>query len=70
MREYLKVKDEPSLVRDKQTKAILNIDRIALNKYKEERARLTTMHDAIEEVKSLRELVATLSERLAAVERK
>lgn len=70
MREYLKVKDEPSLVRDKQTKAILNIDRTALNKYKEERARLTTMHDAIEEVKSLRELVATLSERLAAVERK
>mgnify|MGYP001768354491 FL=1 len=70
MREYLKVKDEPSLVRDKQTKAILNVDRSALNKYKEERARLTTMHDAIEEVKSLRELVVSLSERLAAVERK
>lgn len=69
MREYLKVKDEPSLVRDKQTKAILNVDRSALNKYKEERARLTTMHDAIEEVKSLRELVASLSARLAAVER-
>lgn len=70
MREYLKVKDEPALVRDKQTKAILNVDRAALNKYKEERARLTTVHDAIEEVKSLRELVASLSERLAAVERK
>lgn len=70
MREYVKVKDEPALVRDKLSKAILNVDRAALNKYKEERARLTTVHDAIEEVKSLRELVASLSERLAAVERK
>ena len=31
---YLKVKDNPSLIRDKSSKAILNTDIGALNKYK------------------------------------
>ena len=34
---YIKVTDEPTLVRDSESKAILNVDVIGLNKYKQER---------------------------------
>lgn len=37
MKNYIKVTDNPDLVRDKKNNAILNTDKEALNKYKEER---------------------------------
>jgi hypothetical protein len=35
--DYMKVRDKPELIRDVKSKAILNTDTQALNKYKEER---------------------------------
>jgi hypothetical protein len=35
--DYMKVKDKPELIRDTKSKAILNTDAQALNKYREER---------------------------------
>jgi len=35
--KYLKVRNHPNLVRDKESNAILNVDDISLNKYKQER---------------------------------
>jgi hypothetical protein len=49
MNNYLKVKEHPELVRDKESKAILNTDRNALNKYKEEREHKLKLNKIIEE---------------------
>jgi hypothetical protein len=35
--KYLKVRNHPNFVRDKESNAILNVDDISLNKYKQER---------------------------------
>lgn len=64
--EYLKVKDSP-YVRDKNSKAILNTDRVALNEYQLKRNvaekqnkesldlknRITKIEDDMQEIKSL-----------------
>ena len=53
--EYLKVVDHPELVREKQSKAILNTDVEELNKYRRERdekLRSLTMINEFEQVKS------------------
>ena len=46
---YIKVKDRPDLVRDSESKAILNRDLEALNKYKEERAFRLKLAQIVEE---------------------
>ena len=53
-----------SLVRDKTSNAILNTDEQALNKYREERARLMKMKNAVEEVDELKKEVSMLKEML------
>jgi hypothetical protein len=60
MTDYLKVKDHPSLVRDKKSNAILNTDQIALNKYKEERERLLKIKNSVDDTEMLkRDMVQT-----------
>ena len=49
MENYLKVKDYPEFVRDKKSNAILNIDSVSLNKYKEERNKLININKVIKE---------------------
>jgi hypothetical protein len=46
---YLKVKDEPSLVRDSKSNAVLNVNNDALNKYKKEKEQALKMKNVIEE---------------------
>ena len=46
---YFKVKDEPSLVRDSRSNAVLNIDKEALNKYKKEKEYALKMKSVIED---------------------
>jgi hypothetical protein len=58
MTEYIKVKDNPSLVRDKNSNAILNTDLSALNKYKEEREYLLRVKNAVNDTEKLKEDVA------------
>jgi hypothetical protein len=60
MNEYVKVKDNDDLVRDKENSAILNVDADALSKYKmrreQERKRneeIDTLKKDVSEIKSL-----------------
>jgi hypothetical protein len=60
MNEYVKVKDNENLVRDKENSAILNVDSDALSKYKmrreQERKRneeIDTLKKDVSEIKSL-----------------
>lgn len=52
---YIKVKDHPGLVRDSQSKAILNTNDIALAKYREERDKQLRIQRAIEDVDGLKQ---------------
>lgn len=65
--DYLKVKDHKDLVRDKNTKAILNTDKNSLNKYKEEReykakvAEVVKNYDTIKsDVEEIKKMLQTL----------
>jgi len=60
--EYIKVKDHPDLVRDKASNAILNVNDEALNKYREERARLLKMKTAVDDVDNLKKEVENLKQ--------
>ena len=44
---YIKVTDEPNLVRDSKSNAILNVNNDALNKYKQERERFVQIQKVI-----------------------
>jgi hypothetical protein len=52
--DFIKVKDHPNLIRDKRSNAILNTDKEALNKYKEERERLLKIKNAVDETPNLK----------------
>lgn len=67
MAGYIKVKDHPNLVRDNQSKAILNTDTAALNKYKEERAFKMKLHQIVEENQQLKNDVADIKKLLLKV---
>jgi hypothetical protein len=56
--DFLRVKDHPGLVRDKNSNAILNTDQLALNKYKEERERLLKIKNAVDDTETLKKEVA------------
>jgi hypothetical protein len=58
MTDYIKVKDSPNLVRDKNSNAILNTDLSALNKYREEREYLLRVKNAVNDTEKLKEDVA------------
>jgi hypothetical protein len=47
--EHLKVKDNRSLVRQKASSAILNIDNQSLLRYKEERSKINKLNNVHEE---------------------
>jgi hypothetical protein len=71
MSEYIKVKDRPDLVRDAHSKAILNKDLNALNKYREERdfkMKLATVveehNDLKKDVSEIKDLLTKLLERI------
>jgi hypothetical protein len=64
MSNYIKVKDHPDLVRDRNSNAILNTDAEALNKYREERERLLKVKNAVNEVETLRNDVNEIKEML------
>lgn len=64
MSEYLKVKDRPDLVRDGNSKAILNTDTMALNKYKEEREFKLKMVKVVNEHEDLKKDVSEIKDLL------
>ena len=56
----LRVQERNDLQRDVKTKALLNTDRVALDKYKEERERVKKMNRVLEEVENLKKEVEEL----------
>lgn len=69
--EYMKVKDNPNLVRQKSSNAILNVNDKDLNKYKEERNQALQGKKLAEEQESLRrdvdEIKSLLKELLGKI---
>jgi hypothetical protein len=61
---YLKVTDEPNLVRDTKSKAILNVNNDALNKYKQERERLVQMQKVILEHEEIKKDISEIKQLL------
>lgn len=64
MENYLKVKDYPEFVRDKKSNAILNIDSVSLNKYKEERNKLINMNKVIKEHEKMKNDISDIKSML------
>jgi hypothetical protein len=64
MSEYLKVKDRPDLVRDMNSKAILNKDLNALNKYREERDFKMKLANVVQEHNDLKKDVSEIKDLL------
>ena len=62
--DYLKVREHPDLVRLKNSKAILNIDSSALNKYREERDKQMKLNRIIEENDELKSDLAEIKSLL------
>ena len=67
MKKYLGVHDHKELIRDPDSKGLINIDNDALNKYKEERefqiklARVLSEHDQIKsDISDIKELLLKL----------
>jgi hypothetical protein len=67
MREYIKVIDHKNLVRDKNSKGIVNCDGEELNKYKQEReykmkiARVVQEHDEMKnDLNEIKDMLRTL----------
>jgi|TARA_B110000977_G_C10966507_1_gene450635 hypothetical protein len=58
-----------SFIRHQQTKAVLNTDVAALNKYKQERALHTKVSKLSNEVNSIRELLVQVCDRLDRIEK-
>jgi hypothetical protein len=72
MSEYLKVIDHTDLMRHANSKAIVNKDTDALNKYKEERELRTKLvqvaneHDEVKkEVREIKSMLQTILERIS-----
>jgi len=67
MSEYVKVKDRSDLVRDMNSKAILNKDLNALNKYREERDFKLRLANVVEEHNNLKKDVSEIKDLLTKI---
>jgi esterase/lipase len=65
--KYAKVKENPELIRDMDSKAILNTNLTALQAYKKKREKQQEIQSAVEDINNLRQEVnelKTLMQRL------
>ena len=61
---YLKVTDEPNLVRDTNSNAILNVSKEALNKYKQERDKQLQIQRVLSEHEDLKKDISEIKQLL------
>jgi DNA-binding transcriptional regulator GbsR (MarR family) len=57
------------MLRDEKTKALINNDLEALNKYKMERRQVRKMEELVNEMSKIKEKLASVCERLEKVEK-
>jgi hypothetical protein len=62
--EYYKIKDHEDLIKSRESKAVLNVDRKSLDKYREEREKLTRLANIIEENKRLDQEITQIKQNL------
>ena len=62
--EFFKVKEHDHLIKNANTKAILNTDSGSLNKYREEREKLIKMSRVVEDTDKLKQDVAEIKNML------
>jgi hypothetical protein len=61
---YIKVKDHPNLVRDKNSSAVLNTNRKDLDKYREEREQRLKMNRNIQKIDNLEKDISEIKSLL------
>jgi hypothetical protein len=61
---YIKVKDNPNLVRDKNSSAVLNTNRKDLDKYREEREQRLKMNRNIQKIDNLEKDISEIKSLL------
>jgi hypothetical protein len=66
---YYKVTDEPSLVRESNSKAILNVNNIELNKYKREKEEKLKIKNAIDNYENLKEELKATKNDLSEIKK-
>ena len=64
MKDYMKVRNHPDLIRQVESKAILNVDNRSLNKYREERERQMKIAEVVKENSSLKAEIAEIKSML------
>lgn len=62
--KYVKVENEPALVRDSKSKAILNVNTEALNKYKKEKEQALKIKNMLEEHESMKQDISDIKRML------
>ena len=62
--EFFKIRDNDHLIKNANTKAILNTDSGSLNKYREEREKLIKLSRVIEDTDKLKEDVVEIKNML------
>jgi hypothetical protein len=66
---YHKVVDEPNLVRESNSKAILNVNNIELNKYKREKEEKLRIKKAVEGYETLKEELKATKNDLSEIKK-
>jgi hypothetical protein len=64
---YYKVTDEPDLVRDSNSKAILNVNNDALNKYKKEKEEKLRIKKVLDGYENLKEEIKSTKNDLSEI---
>lgn len=67
---FIKVKDHPELVRDMKSNAILNTDKDALAKYREEREYKKKVAKVIEDMRNFRDELSEIKDLLRQIVKK
>lgn len=62
--EFYKIKGHKDLIKSKDSKAVLNVDRSSLDKYREEREKLTRIASVIEDTARLNREVTEIKGQL------
>lgn len=67
MVEYYKIKDRKDLIKSAASKAVLNVDNKALDKYREERDKLTKLAQVVEDTERLSREVTEIKRDLGEI---
>lgn len=65
--EFYKIKDHENLIKSSNSKAVLSVDRKGLDKYREEREKLSRMANLVEDTQRLNKEVTEIKEQLGEI---